>query len=50
MFERPSEKPESLFKKLGSHGSLSLELIKATLRGIHLTLLGADVNYQAAVG
>jgi signal recognition particle subunit SRP54 len=48
MFERLSEKLESVFKKLRGHGSLSPELIKATLREIRLALLEADVNYKVA--
>ena len=48
MFERLSEKLESVFKKLRGHGSISPELIKATLREIRLALLEADVNYKVA--
>lgn len=46
MFERLSEKLESVFKKLRGHGTLSPELIKATMREIRLALLEADVNYK----
>ncbi|HWR97717.1 MAG TPA: signal recognition particle protein [Candidatus Methanoperedens sp.] len=48
MFERLSEKLDSVFKKLRGHGSISPELIKATLREIRLALLEADVNYKVA--
>jgi len=46
MFERLSEKLESVFKKLRGHGTLSPELVKATLREIRMALLEADVNYK----
>jgi signal recognition particle subunit SRP54 len=46
MFERLSEKLESVFKKLRGHGAMSPELVKATLREIRLALLEADVNYK----
>ena len=48
MFERLSEKLETVFKKLRGHGSMSPELIKATLREVRLALLEADVNYKVA--
>ena len=48
MFERLSEKLESVFKKLRGHGAISPELLKATLREIRLALLEADVNYKVA--
>jgi len=44
MFERLSEKLESVFKKLRGHGSLSPELIKATLREIRLALNVAIID------
>src|SRR5512134_3805663 len=48
MFERLSEKLETVFKKLRGHGTISPELVKATLREIRLALLEADVNYKVA--
>lgn len=46
MFESLSEKLQGIFNRLGKHGVLREEDVKAVLREIRLALLEADVNYK----
>jgi signal recognition particle subunit SRP54 len=46
MFESLREKLQGIFDRLGKHGILREEDIKAVLREIRLALLEADVNYK----
>ncbi|MBN1875435.1 MAG: signal recognition particle protein [Anaerolineae bacterium] len=46
MFESLSEKLQDVFNRLGKHGVLWEEDVKAVLREIRLALLEADVNYK----
>jgi signal recognition particle subunit SRP54 len=46
MFESLSDKLQDIFKRLGKHGVLREEDVKAVLREIRLALLEADVNYK----
>jgi len=46
MFESLSEKLQGIFDRLGKHGILREEDVKAVLREIRLALLEADVNYK----
>lgn len=46
MFESLTEKLQGVFDRLGKHGVLREEDVKAVLREIRLALLEADVNYK----
>ncbi len=46
MFESLTDKLQDIFDRLGKHGVLREEDIKAVLREIRLALLEADVNYK----
>ncbi|RLC90616.1 MAG: signal recognition particle protein [Chloroflexi bacterium] len=50
MFESLSEKLQGIFNRLGKHGVLREEDVKAVLREIRLALLEADVNYKVVKG
>jgi len=48
MFDKLSDKLDSVFKKLRGHGRLTEQHIKETMREIRLVLLEADVNFRVA--